>query len=193
VTVSTDVGTGSLNIIFIDNDTLLYRIDAEMSNRSYQQYGEPRITFSSNTLSVRHEVAAFNITLGTGVNYTIDAVTDTGSINCVISDGAMVDDVTLTTGTGSITFTATDDITLINNPHFGFLTNTGSVTVIVLLPTDVEGDFTADAGFGSVQVTAPTWERLSSSHYRTEDYSTATQYLDIDVETGTGSIIATLS
>jgi hypothetical protein len=193
VRVVADVGTGSVSIIFINNDTLLYKVDAEMTNRSYQQYGEPTITFSSNTLTVSHEVAGFNITLGNGVNYTIDATTNTGSISCLITDDAMVGDVALTTGTGSISITMANDVTLIGNPDFDFSTSTGSITAVIVLPADVGADFEASVGTGTVTVTAPAWNQVTSSHYRTDDYGTALHNLDIIAETGTGTITATLA
>jgi hypothetical protein len=193
VTIDANVGTGSVNILFIDNETLLYKVDVEMTNRSYQQYGEPTIRFRQNTLTVSHEVAGFNITLGNGINYTIDATTNTGSIICIITDGAMVGDIGLTTGTGSITLTLANDATLTGNPDFDLSTSTGSITAIILLPDDVGADFDASTGTGTVTITAPTWNHVTGSHYKTDDYGTAPRNLDIVVETGTGTITATLA
>ncbi len=193
VTINADINTGSLNILFVDNDTLLYDVDVQMSNRSYLQYGDPTIAFSSNTLTLSHEVAAFNITLGNGINYTINAQTSTGSIACVLSHDALVGDVALTTGTGSIAFTMTNDVTLIGNVDFDLTTNTGSVTAVIILPDDVGADFSAELGVGSIVVNAPTWDKVTSTHYQSDDYGDAPQNLDIVVETSVGSVTATLS
>ncbi len=193
VTIDVDINTGSLNLLFEDNDTLLYRVDVEMTNGSFLQYGEPTIDFSSNTLTVSHEVAAFNITLGNAVNYTIDAVTTTGSIVCLLAYDAMIGDIDLTTGTGSITFTMTGAVSLRGNPDFSLKTETGSIIAVVVLPGGVGGEFEASTSLGSITINAPTWDERTSSHYRTDDYGEAAQNLDIIAQTGTGSITATLT
>jgi hypothetical protein len=142
---------------------------------------------------VGHETAAFNITLGNAANYTIDAVTTTGNIVCLLAYDALIGDIDLTTDTGTITFTMTGDVSLRGDPDFNLETDTGSIVAVIVLPSGVGGEFEATTGLGSVTINAPTWDERTSSHYRTFDYGDAAQNLDIIAQTGTGSVTATLT
>ncbi|MGY5852216.1 MAG: hypothetical protein RTU92_01460 [Candidatus Thorarchaeota archaeon] len=195
VTLDVDLTVGSVNVEFDDNATLLYNIDFEMNNQSYQQYGEPTVTFSAttNTITLSHEVGSANITLGSGLNYAIRVTTSTGSQNVVLGANAHVRGVTLEAGIGSLALTLTNDATIVASPTYYLKTATGSITVVAILPDDVGGDFEADVGTGDVSVTAPTWNELTSDHYRTTDYATATQSIDIFALTTTGSVTAILT
>jgi hypothetical protein len=193
VTLDVDIGTGSVSIHFVENDTLLYKVDYTMSNSSYLQYGEPTVSYSSNTITVSHEVGSANITLGTGVNYKLVASTTTGSISCFVSNNATVGAIDLTASTGSISFTMLGDAFLRNSPDFNFVTGTGSIIVVVILPHGVGGEFEASTGTGTVSVTAPTWNKVTNTHYRTDDYATAEQSVLMIAQTGTGSVTAILT
>ncbi|MHA1768548.1 MAG: hypothetical protein ACTSV3_01710 [Candidatus Thorarchaeota archaeon] len=46
---------------------------------------------------------------------------------------------------------------------------------------------------GSVDITAPTWTAISSNHYETSDYETASQALTIMAQAATGGVTAILS
>ncbi|MGY5875358.1 MAG: hypothetical protein RTU30_06410 [Candidatus Thorarchaeota archaeon] len=195
VTLDVDLSIGSVNVEFDDNATLLYNIDFEMNNQSYQQYGEPTVTFSAttNTITLSHEVGSANITLGSGLNYALEVTTSTGSQVVVLGADAHVRGIRLNAGTGSLSLTLINDATIVASPTFDLETSTGSITVVAVLPDNIDGDFEGAVGTGSVSITAPTWNMITSNHYRTDDYATASQTIDIVAQTSTGSINAVLS
>ena len=69
----------------------------------------------------------------------------------------------------------------------------GSISVIVDLPSGVGGSMECAVAVGSVDITAPTWTAISSNHYETSDYETASQALTIMAQAATGGVTAILS
>lgn len=192
VALDVDIATGGVQVKFEDNATLLYRIDFVMENRSYVQYGEPTVAFADNVITLQHEVGGANITLGTGINYTITVELATGGIAVILSEGG-VGNVSLTTGTGGIDLTILDDVTVVGNPTISLATTTGGVALVVDLPVGIGGSFDASTVTGGVNVLAPSWVEISSSHYETSDYETALQSVTITAHVTTGGIQATLT
>jgi predicted membrane protein len=131
-----------------------------------------------------------NITLGSGVNYTIDVDVTTGGIAAVLGVGAHVGDVTLGTTTGGVSLTMTDDVVLLGNAIFDISTTTGGISILADLPTDIGGSIECSVVTGDVDITAPGWTEITSSHYETSDYDTASQTLTIIVQVTTGDIDA---
>jgi hypothetical protein len=193
VNLNVEVTTGSVNVDFEDNATLLYRIDVGASNRTVQETSAPTVTFSSNTITLSYSVLAANITLGSGVNYTLDVTTTTGSIDCDIIQGAHIGDVTLTTETGAIDFYLGSGVVIMGNPDFNFETTTGMVDLNVALPSGIGGSIEAAAGTGIVEIDAPGWTQITSNHYESDDYDTASQTVTVVIQSDTGSIEAHIS
>ncbi|MFW9965069.1 MAG: hypothetical protein ACFFCX_15975 [Candidatus Sifarchaeia archaeon] len=190
VNLDVDLAAGGVLITFVDNATLLYDIDIEVQNTTLDQDGEPSVTFVSNTIGLNYAAAGVNITLGSGVNYTLDVDVTTGGIDVVLADGAHVGDISLTLTTGGIELVMTDQVVLIGSPTFDLATTTGGVSVIVDVPTGIGGSVECAVGTGGVDITAAGWIQITSSHYETTDYDTATQTLTVIVETTTGGITA---
>ncbi len=190
VNLDVDVTTGSVNIDFEDNATLLYRIDVGVSNRTVQQTSAPTATFSVNTITLDYSVLAANITLGSGVNYTLDVTTGTGSIDCDVIQGAHISDITLTTSTGAIDFFMGSGVILAGSPDFNLETTTGDIDQNIVLPSGIGGSIEADARTGSTDIDAPGWTQITSDHYESTDYDTASQTVTVVIQTDTGSVEA---
>ena len=190
VTLDIDLTVGGVAITFVDNASLLYDIEITVQNTTLETDGDPTVTFTSNTIGLVYTAAGVNITLGSGVNYTLDIDTTTGGIDVELTDGAHVGDVSLTAETGGISLTMTDDVVLLGNATFDLDTTTGGVTVVVDLPTGVGGSVEAAVGVGGVDITALGWTEITSNHYETSDYNTASQTLTVVIETTTGGVTA---
>jgi hypothetical protein len=188
VNLDVDVTTGAVNIDFEDNATLLYRIDVGVSNRTVQDIGAPTVTFSANTITLDYTTLATNITLGSGVNYTLDVTTDTGAVDCDVTQGAHIGDVTITTGTGVIDFFIGSGVVIFGSPDFNFETTTGAVDLNIVIPSGIGGSIEAAVGTGSVDIDAPGWTEITSNHYESSDYDTAIQRVTVVVQTGTGTV-----
>ncbi len=190
VTLDIDIATGGVNIVFVDNESLLYQIDIEVLNTTLETDGNPAVTFVSNTIRLDYTTAGVNITLGSGVNYTINVDVTTGGIAAVLGAGAHVGDVTLGTTTGGVSLIMTDDTVLLGNATFGLSATTGGISTLVDLPTDVGGSIECAVGTGDIDITAPGWTMITANHYETSDYDTASQTLTIVVQVTTGDIDA---
>ncbi|MHA2351642.1 MAG: LiaF domain-containing protein, partial [Candidatus Thorarchaeota archaeon] len=107
--------------------------------------------------------------------------------------GAHVGDVSLTAETGGISLAMTDDVVLLGNATFDLDATTGGITVVVDLPTGVGGSVEAAVGLGGVDITATGWTQITSNHYESSDYDTASQTLTVVIETTTGGVSATFT
>jgi hypothetical protein len=190
VTLDIDLEAGGVSITFVDNASLLYDIDIEVQNTTLDRDGDPSVTFTSNTIGLDYTAAGVNITLGSGVNYTLDIVATTGGIDVELVDGAHVGDVTLTAETGGISLAMTDDVVLLGNATFNLDATTGGISVVVDLPTGIGGSVEAAVLTGVVEITATGWTQITSNHYESSDYDTASQTLTVVIETTTGGITA---
>lgn len=193
VTLDLDITTGGVRVSFVENTSLLYAIAIEVTNTTLETEGEPTVTFSSNTIGLDYSTAGVNVTLGSGVNYTLNLHTVTGGIDIVLADGAHVDDITATVTTGGISLVMSDDVVLIGNSTFNLQTTTGGISIVADLPTGVGGSIECAAAVGSVDITAAGWVEITSNHYETNDYDTAAQTLTIIAETTTGGVDAILT
>lgn len=191
VTLDIDIATGGVSIVFVDDESLLYVIDIEVLNTTLETDGDPTVTFTSNTIGLDYTTAGVNITLGSGVNYTIDVTT--GGIAVVLGVGANVGDMTLDTTTGGISLIMTDDVALLGNATFDVSVTTGGITIIADLPTDVGGSIECAVTTGDVDITATGWTMITANHYETSDYDTALQTLTIIAQTTTGGIDAIMT
>jgi hypothetical protein len=190
VTLDIDLAAGGVAITFVDDATLLYDIDIEVQNRTLERDGDPSVTFTSNTIGLDYTAAGVNITLGSGLNYTFDVDVATGGVDVELVDGAHVGDIAITAETGGITFGMTDDVVLIGNTTFDLDTTTGGITIVVDLPTGVGGSVECATTIGGVDITATGWTQITSSHYESSDYETASQTLTVIAEATTGGITA---
>ena len=193
VTLDIDLDAGGVSITFVDNATLLYDIDIEVDNTTLANDGEPTVTFAANTIGLDYTAGGVNITLGSGVNYTLDIVAAAGGVSVVLGDGAHVEDVTVQLTAGGISLVMTDDVYLLGSPTFSLDTTTGGISIIADIPTGIGGSIECTTGLGGVDITAPGWTEITSSHYETSDYSTASQSLTIIAETTTGGINAVVT
>jgi hypothetical protein len=193
VTLDIDLIAGGVSITFVDNASLLYDIDIEVQNTTLERDGDPTVTFTSNTIGLDYTAAGVNITLGSGVNYILDIHAIAGGIAVELVDGAHIGDVSLTAETGGISLAMTDDVVLLGNATFNLDATTGGISVVVDLPTGIGGSVEADAVavvVGGVDITATGWIQITSNHYESSDYNTASQTLTVVIETTTGGIIA---
>jgi len=190
VILDIDLYAGGVSITFVDNASLLYEIDIEVQNTTLERDGAPSVTFTGNTIGLNYTAAGVNITLGSGVNYTIDVNASTGGIAVNLVEGAHIGDVSLTATAGGISLVLTDDVVLVGNATFDLHAAAGGVSVVADLPTGVGGSVEGVAGTGGVDITAAGWTQITSNHYETPDYDTASQTLTVVIEAGIGGITA---
>ena len=190
VTLDVNLDAGGIAITFVDNTSLLYKIDLEVQNSTLQNDGAPTVTFSSNTIALDYTAAGVNITLGSGLNYTFDIDTSAGAVSVVLADGAHVGDITISTEAGAISLATSDDVVLIGNPTFDLSSTIGGVNVIVGVPTGVGGSVECASNLGGVSITAIGWTEITSNHYESTDYDTASQTLTVIIQTDVGGISA---
>ena len=165
----------------------------EVPNNTIAQHGDPVVTFSSNTITLNYPIAGVNVTLGSGVNYTLDVNTVTGAIGLELTVGAHIGDIALNTSVGSISVVMADDVVVNGDLEFNLHSGVGAINVVANLPTDVGGSFDATTSVGSINVIAPGWTESLSDHYETDDYDTASNTVTITAITDTGSISATFT
>jgi len=193
VELDLDLSVGSVKITFENDSNLLYRIDMEVPNNTITEIGNPVVTFSSNTITLNYPVAGVNVTLGSGVNYTIDVDITTGAIDLELTVGAHIGDVALNTSVGAISVVMTDDVVVNGDVEFNLLPGVGAINVVTDFPTDVGGSFDATTSIGSIEVIAPGWTETTSDHYETDDYDTASSTVTITAITNTGTISTILT
>lgn len=192
VELDLDISVGGVRITFENDSNLLYRIDMEVPNNTIAEHGDPVVTFSSNTITLHYPVAGVNVTLGSGVNYTLDVKITTGAINLELTVDAHIGDVALNASVGDVSLVMTDDVVVNGDVEFNLLAGVGAINVVADLPTDVGGSFDATTSVGSIDVVASGWTETTSDHYETDDYDTASNTVTITAITNVGSINATL-
>jgi hypothetical protein len=193
VTLDIDIATGGVLVVFVDNESLLYSVTMEVQNSTLETDGAPTVTYTSNTIGIDYTTAGINVTLGSGVNYTLNIHTSTGGVAVELSEGAHVGDVTIAVTTGGIDLELNDDVVILGSPTFDLKTTTGGISVVADLPTGVGGSIECAATIGGVDITATGWTQITSNHYETTDYDTASQTLTIVAETTTGGIDAVVT
>ncbi len=193
VTLDIAITTGGVSITFVDDESLLYNIDIEVLNTTLETEGDPTVTFASNTIGLSYPTAGVNLTLGSGVNYTLDIDVTTGAIAVVLGLGAHVGDVSLDTTTGGIFLNMTDDVVLQGNATFDLAATTGGIDINVDYPAGIGGAIECAVGTGDVDITATGWAEITTNHYETSDYATASQTLTIIAQATTGSVDATVT
>ncbi len=190
VNLDIDITTGGVVIMFVDNESLLYEIDIEVLNTTLETAGNPTVTFTSNTIGLTYPTAGVNLTLGSGVNYTLDVDVTTGGIVVALGLGAHVGDVSLDSTTGGIFLNMTEDVVLQGNAIFDLAATAGDIDINVDLPTGIGGSIECAVGTGDVDITATGWTEITANHYETSDYDTASQTLTIIAQITTGGIDA---
>ncbi|RDE16773.1 MAG: hypothetical protein C4K48_01030 [Candidatus Thorarchaeota archaeon] len=193
VALDVNVAAGSISIVFVDNESLLYEIDMLVQNTTLDTEGVPTVSFIGNTIGVEYPSLGMNITLGSGVNYTINILTQSGSVSVVFGAGAHIGDLTASVTSGSISIVMVDDTVLLGSPTFDLQTTTGGISIVADLPSGVGGSIECATSLGSVSITAAGWTEITSNHYETTDYDTASQTLTIVAQTGLGGVSAVLT
>ncbi|MHA2408288.1 MAG: hypothetical protein ACXACA_07945 [Candidatus Ranarchaeia archaeon] len=193
-TVSIQVSAGTVNLEFTDNASLLYHFDVGVLNQTVQQNGAPTVDYNNATkrITLSYVAGTVNVTLGTGVNYTISCNVVAGTVNAQLASSGTVNNVTLQTTTGSIILVMTSSFNIDGRAIFDLDATTGSISVNLALPAGVEGSFEGAASVGNVDITAPSWVEITSEHYETSGFDTATNRVAIYAETTTGSVDANL-
>jgi hypothetical protein len=190
VILDINLDAGGLLITFVDNASLLYQIDMEVQNSTLERDGNPSVTFSSNTIGLDYTAAGVNITLGSGVNYTFNVDVTSGGIAMNLVNGAHIGDISVTTQASGVSLVMTDDVVLVGNATFNIESTAGGISVVVDVPSGVGGSVECVAGVGGVDITAPSWTEITSNHYESSDYDTASQTLTVIIETSAGGITA---
>ncbi|MFW9804818.1 MAG: hypothetical protein ACFFFC_19335, partial [Candidatus Thorarchaeota archaeon] len=72
-------------------------------------------------------------------------------------------------------------------------TTTGTIDLNIVLPTGIGGSIEASVGTGSVEIDAPGWTAITSTHYESSDYDTASQTVTVVVQGATGALDAHIS
>jgi hypothetical protein len=193
VTLDLDVSAGGISVVFVDNESLLFDIDIEVTNTTLESEEDPVVTFASNTISLDYPAAGVNVTLGSGVNYTLNIQASAGGVSVVLGDGAHVGDVTISVSAGGVSLVLTDDAVLLGSPDFEIEASAGGISLTIDLPAGIGGSLVCYATTGGVDITATGWNRINSNHYKTSDYDTATQALTIVAECSAGGISAVLT
>jgi hypothetical protein len=188
VTLDIDLSAGAVDITFVDNASLLYEIDMEVQNHTIQQEGVPTVSFSSNTIALDYPAGSVNVTLGTGLNYTFDIDTSAGAVSVELVDGAHIGDIAITTEAGAISLEMTDGVVLHGNATFNLHTTIGEIDVVADLPAGVGGSVECVTNIGAVDITATGWTQITTNHYESTDYDTASQTLTVIAETDIGGI-----
>ena len=194
ITLNIDLSAGAVIITFVDNTTLIYRMDVTTNRFIVDQYGDPTVSYASDTITFNYVGAAANIFLGSGANYTINTNTNAGSIHVMAGQYAHLDDVSLETTAGFIQFDLAITATLNGNITVTLSTTTGPIIVDVALPSGASGSFTGTSDIGSVNITPSSpWSEVSATEYETLDFGSTVNSIDITAHADIGSITATLS
>ncbi|MHA1480797.1 MAG: LiaF domain-containing protein [Candidatus Thorarchaeota archaeon] len=193
VTLNFDITVGAVSVVFTDDATLVYDIEVIVPNATIELHGDPVVTYTADTIGLDYEVAGVNVTLGSGTTYVMDVDVTTGAISVVLTADADVGDISLDTTTGAISLAMTSTVTLTGNVTFDLGTTTGGIDVVIALPSGVGGSFTGTSTVGGVDVNETGWDLVSTNHYETSDYDTASQTLTIITSVTTGAIGAVLS
>jgi len=193
VTLNLNLSAGAVNIEFIDDPDLLYRFDLEVPNETVSEHGEPSVGYGSSIITFDYTAARANLTLGSGTSYTMSINLDAGGVELTIGDNAHIGDLDVTAEAGGIDLTVTDSAFFDGDVEFNLQASAGGVTMSIDLPSTIGGSFTGTASFGGVDVTTSTWTEISSGHYETSNYDSASQTLTITASAEFGGIQATLS
>jgi hypothetical protein len=192
VLLDVDVGAATVSVVFENDTDLLYEIDVGVTNQTLANHGDPTVTFSSNTITFDYPAAEVNITLGTGVVYELDIVSDSGTVSVVLSNSAQISDVSMETDAGTLSLIVLDDIEISGSPDFNLQAAAGTISVTADLPTGIGGSIEGSSSAGTVSITAPGWDEITPSHYESSDYDTASQKVTIVLVTSAGTITATI-
>ncbi|MGY5871008.1 MAG: hypothetical protein RTV72_02045 [Candidatus Thorarchaeota archaeon] len=193
VTLDIDITSGGVSIVFVDDESLLYDIDVEVQNTTLETEGAPTVTFTSNTIRLSYPAAGVNLTLGSGVNYTLDIDVTSGGIAVALGLGAHVGDVSLDTTSGGIALEMTDDVVLLGNATFGLTTTSGGIDIDADYPSGIGGSIECAVGSGGVDITATGWTEITVNHYESSDYNTASQTLTIIAQVDSGGVDANIA
>lgn len=192
VTLDLDLDVGAVLVEFEDNPALLYRVDLETTRDVVERDGDPEVTYAAQTISLDYSVAAVNVTLGSGTVYRMDVQTTTGSINLQLANNAQIGNIKLQTTTGAIWFVVTDEVIIPQSTIVDLDTSTGAIDMIIELPKEVGGVFTATTNVGSVDINPSLWQSIGTAHYETPNYRSADTIVTIQADTNVGSIEAVL-
>jgi len=189
-----------VNIGFIDDPHLMYRIDVtqnEPGRHHYVQYYNWEDSILVKLVGADNEkVTAIDIILGTGTSYDIWIEGDEMDVTLTYSNGAIIDpnnpdsdDIFVNNNNGNFTFIMTEDVTLTSNATGALFVNVNYCTntaVVVDLPEGLNGQLEARFWLDYVDLTLNGWSIIEypisgtcSTIYGTS--SRAQPYIYIDV------------
>lgn len=194
VTLDVDLAAGAVNITFVDNATLVYRIHVNTTRWDVNQNGAPVVAFSANTIALNYVSAGATILLGSGTNYTLNTDITAGAAVVTAGAHAHLGNVAVDITTGAITFQMTNAATISLDISVNLQVTTGGITVNVTLPAGSSGSFDGSAALGGVTVNPHgIWSLVSGLHYETSDYGTAETLVTMTAETTVGGVTADLA
>ncbi len=186
------IDVGAVTVSFVDNSTLLYRIDIATTNRTVIKDGPPTVTLQSGVINLDYTVGTVVVYLGSGVVYDLRIKTTTGDVEVTVLGVASVSNISLTSSVGAVRLTMNESVSLVGNVTCDLKTGVGDISVNIDLVAAIGGSFKGSTSIGSVSISAPGWTQIDPRHYETTNYTTASQRLTITASTNTGSVSAVL-
>jgi hypothetical protein len=188
----TDLDVGAVNVVFINESDLVYRIDMIVPNQTVIAHGAPIVAYAGGIIDLTYPVAGVNVTLGSAAYYSMDLTVTTGAVNIEANEIACIDDITVDVTTGAIGFELDNGTLFEDDITVDLSVVTGAIGVFVTLNTTIGGHFSGSTTTGHVDVTPTGWSLVSGDIYATANYATALQTVTITAEVVTGGISATL-
>lgn len=195
---------GPIDIQFVDDDALLYRLIIRVSLYTFQRHGTPVPTSSADSFELIYpmlsssldlDLVSVSLILGSGTNYSMFVHTDLGLIRCVCDHNTHLSDILLLhNGNGGIHLTMTNEVSIPGNVTIDLETHTGNIDVTVGLPGTMEGRFAATSTEANVIMVEAhgEWSGVGGYQYETPNYDTAASTLLIEAENHIGTINAVL-
>ena len=195
---------GPVDIQFVDDAALLYRLIIRVSPYAFQRHGAPVPTSSSDSFELIYpmlsssldlDLASVSLTLGSGTNYSMFVHTDLGLIRCVCDHNAHLSDILLLhNGNGGIQLLVTDEASIPGNLTIDLEAHTGNIDLNVELPGTMEGRFAATSTEANVIMVEAhgEWSGVGDYQYETPNYDIAASILLIEADNHFGTISAVL-
>lgn len=191
--VVVDSSSIDIDVDFIDNPEILYRIEMRVHNISLARAGTPVLYDDGTHVSMDYPDGDIWITLGNASVYNFDMYTSSGDINIEFDSSGTVSHIKLNTESGDIEIIMDEDFEFQGHISFELEAASGDIELDIALPEGIGGYFYGVTSSGFIDITTSRWNDVESNCYRTPDYSTAAETLTITSITASGDIIAVLS
>ncbi len=178
----------NLTVSFVEDDSLLYSFDIELYEPA--SAGDA-YTFNTDYLEFHYlephvRIRSINLTLGTGVPYSLNVWGTNLDSEIIYDNGALVDGTLTYQANGTLLVVVTEDIVMSGNLDISGPTNTASIALSALyldidLPTGVGGELHLES-FGSVPISFV--DRVGWTWDGFEAYETAPGTYTVDITAG---------